>query len=74
MQQERDCARLNEIKGGACLTKKLKNMDEVLDDVKSDLYGCMEELESKNQEINNLQNKLATIERIASDRNKWNKE
>jgi len=26
----------------------------------------------KNQEINNLQNKLATIERIANDRNKWN--
>jgi len=34
--------------------------------------GYKEGCSHKNQEINNLQNKLATIERIANDRNKWN--
>jgi len=55
------------------------NLSENLDDMTKarDYYKAFNKFndsmyEGRNDEVKNLENKLATIERIANDRNKWN--
>jgi len=53
------------------LTEEVKRYDNAIQGVDCGHYNRIKELES---DVHNLENKLATIERIASDRNKWEKE
>jgi len=53
------------------LTEEVKRYDNAINGVDCRHYDRIKELES---DVHNLENKLATIERIANDRNKWEKE
>ena len=51
------------------LTEEVKRYDNAINGIDCGHYDRIKELES---DVHNLENKLATIERIANDRNKWN--
>ena len=54
------------------LEQKLDNMTKDRDYYKAHKKFGDSMYEGRNDEVKNLENKLATIERIANDRNKWN--
>jgi len=54
------------------LEKQLDHMTKDRDYYKASKTFGDSMYEGRNDEVKNLENKLATIERIASDRNKWN--
>jgi len=57
--------------GDKRLAEEVKRYDNAINGIDCGHYNRIKELES---DVHNLENKLATIERIASDRNKWEKE
>ena len=55
--------------GDKRLAEEVKRYDNAINGIDFGHYNRIKELES---DVHNLENKLATIERIANDRNKWN--
>jgi len=55
--------------GDKRLAEEVKRYDNAINGIDCGHYNRIKELES---DVHNLENKLATIERIANDRNKWN--
>jgi len=64
-------------------SQKIKDLEEKLDEANNQIKKLHDFIEAsktfsdsmyegRNDEVKNLENKLATIERIANDRNKWN--